>query len=110
MREISALQELVAALSNLETLERFSCDASTCTGMNLTWSTGSATPGYKELQRAMSECVRGMVYMCILKPINPAACQCVPSSACIVASVVHAYQKTLLFFKYANSFAFPIPF
>ncbi len=62
MNEIIALYELANALKSLEMIESFSYDASGCTGMHLTWSQGSATPGYQELSRARSESIRGPMW------------------------------------------------
>lgn len=57
MTETQALRELASALEALDELLAFSFDATGCTGMLLSWSTGSATRGYKELSKAMSQAI-----------------------------------------------------
>jgi len=56
--ETSALRELAAAIDELQEVMSFNFDATGCTGMLLSWSTGSATRGYKELSKRMSQVIK----------------------------------------------------
>lgn len=60
MSETIALRSLANAIETLERIESFQFNGTDCTGMCLTWSTGSATSGYKELQQAMSKVCASM--------------------------------------------------
>jgi hypothetical protein len=56
--EPQALRELAEAMDELQELMSFKFDATGCTGMRLSWTIGSATRGYKELSKGMSQAIK----------------------------------------------------